>query len=178
MAPFSAVPNGNGCNTGVDMRAFASESPIRPCSPRNPAEMVATLVWIRPCFCFRPRSPLSSIERVRLQHWCGYDRALCFRPRSPPSSTERVRLQHWRGYGRALCFRPRSPLSSVERVRLQHWCGYGRAVCFGPRSPPSSIERVRLQHGCGYGRALCLRHAASPPPHPTAATSPAICSLP
>ena len=39
MAPFSVVPNGNGCNTGADTRAFA-----RPCSPRNPAEMVATLV--------------------------------------------------------------------------------------------------------------------------------------
>ena len=64
MAPFSAVLNGNGCNTGVDRAVY---------------------------FCFRPCSPLSYIERIQLQHrygpvlrgpqrkwlqhWCGYGRA-------------------------------------------------------------------------------------------------------
>ena len=50
--------------------------------------MVATLVWIGLCFCFRPCSPLSSIERMQWQHRYG----------PVLRGTQRKWLKHWCGY--------------------------------------------------------------------------------
>ena len=58
-AHFSAAPNENGSNTGVDMRAFA-----RPCSPRTPAEIVATLVWIEAVHLIAQLVAWMAVERL------------------------------------------------------------------------------------------------------------------
>jgi len=59
-----------------------------PRSPLSSTGMVATLVWIGLCFCFRPCSPLSSIERMQWQHRYG----------PVLRGTQRKWLQHWCGY--------------------------------------------------------------------------------
>ena len=90
MAPFSVVPNGNGCNTGADTRAFA-----RPCSPRNPAEMVATLVWVWPCFCFgiTDTAPFSAVPN-RNDRNTGVDEAVHLIAQQ--QTTAQHSFGHWR----------------------------------------------------------------------------------